>query len=151
MNILEVAAAVIQRQSPLNLSATETLAVRRKTGSMRGYWEFPGGKCEPGESMSHCLVRELQEELSIDAEVDSALGIHEHDNGRQLIKLHAFLVTRWQGDIILREHDKMVWLSPSDIDQVKWSPADIPFVQQIKDKPTALQSQLDSSPRNPLV
>jgi len=80
----------------------------------------------------------LQEELSIEVEVGSELGIHEHNNGKEIIKLHAFLVTRWQGDIILHDHDKMVWLSPSNIGQVQWSPADLPFVEPIKDKRTAL-------------
>lgn len=130
--ILEVAAGVIQRQSPGNSAVTETLSMRRRTGKMKGYWEFPGGKQESGESMCQCLIRELREELSIDVKVDADLGTHEFNSGDQLIKLHAFLVTRWRGEIALIDHDKMQWLTNDCIEQVKWSPADLPFVEQIK-------------------
>ena len=122
----------MQRQSPSNSTVTETLAVRRNKGSMRGYWEFPGGKFEAGESMRGCLVRELQEELSVDVKIDTELGVHEFNNGEVIIKLHAFLVTRWQGEIKLHDHDKLYWSTPATIDQLRWSPADIPFVKQIK-------------------
>ena len=128
---------MIQRQSRLNSALTETLAMRRCKGSLNGYWEFPGGKREPGESLSGCLVRELREELSIDAWLDSELGVYEFNNSQQIIRLHSFVVTRWCGEIELRDHDKMCWLVARDIDQVQWSPADRPFVQRIKESAVA--------------
>lgn len=126
---LDVAAAVMQRQ--ISPTSSQTLAMRRSSGAMQGYWEFPGGKREAGESMSECLVREIKEELNLTITVGKLLAVNKHHAGPVIIKLHAFMVIRWTGDIKMVDHDKMLWLGATDLQSVNWSPADIPFVQML--------------------
>lgn len=129
---LDVAAAVMRRQ--INSSTWQTLTMRRSSGAMQGYWEFPGGKREDGETMSECLVREIQEELDLTIHVDEFLAVHEHQTGSMIIRLHAFIVTHWTGELKMIDHDKMQWLGTGDLLSVNWSPADIPFVQMLVDQ-----------------
>ncbi len=123
---LEVAAGVLQRGEPV-----ETLAVRKATGSAAGSWEFPGGKCEAHESLASCLRRELLEELGIDVQVGRYVGVSEYRNAGTLIRLHAFFITRWSGEITLTEHDASIWLPSDQLRSLRWSPADIPLLEQV--------------------
>lgn len=134
---LDVAAAIIQRTNNSKSAddlpyTTQTLAMRRSKGAMQGYWEFPGGKREAGESMKACLAREIREELGVTIDVGRFLAVSTHSTESAIIHLYAFIVTSWIGDITLHDHDKMLWLNREELETVKWSPADIPFVQMIK-------------------
>lgn len=100
---------------------------------MQGYWEFPGGKREAGETMSECLVREIKEELDLTITVGKLLAVHKHHAESVNINLHAFVVMHWTGDIKMIDHDKMLWLGATDLLSVNWSPADMPFVQMLID------------------
>src|SRR5262249_23611980 len=80
--ILVVTAAVIERHGAY-------LVTRRQRGvHLEGYWEFPGGKCEPGESLGDCLRRELQEELGVDAIVADEIFTVTHDYPDRSVELH---------------------------------------------------------------
>jgi mutator protein MutT len=79
-----VAAAVASRGDTV-------LVTRRLAGShLAGLWEFPGGKCEPGESHRACLVRELREELGVDSQIGGRLLSTRHQYGDRTIELHFF-------------------------------------------------------------
>jgi mutator protein MutT len=78
----------------LTQSGKVLIARRKAEGAFGGYWEFPGGKCEPGELPARCVVRELREELAIDARPTQALGILEHDYPHPFDKLRAGLHVR---------------------------------------------------------
>ena len=70
---LVVAAAVIEREGRI-------LVTKRPEGvHLEGHWEFPGGKCAPGETLEQCILRELREELAVDAVVGSELLSTSHD------------------------------------------------------------------------
>src|SRR6185437_10579761 len=91
-NITEVAAAVIERPG-------EFLLAQRPEGKpYPGYWEFPGGKIEPGEDAHAALVRELAEELGIGVREASPWITRVYAYTHATVRLHFFRVTRWDGD-----------------------------------------------------
>ena len=84
--MIDVTAAIIQREGLI-------LAARRKQGShMAGYWEFPGGKIEPGETPEECLQRELKEELSIESKIGPFFEESCYDYGTKQIRLLSYFV-----------------------------------------------------------
>src|SRR3954452_18564318 len=89
MTRLIVTAAVIERDGRF-------LVTRRLQGvHLEGYWEFPGGKCEPGESLAECLRRELIEELGTDATIGVELLGVTHDYPERIIELHFIACHLW--------------------------------------------------------
>lgn len=122
----EVAAAVIMKDKRI-------LITRRGPDSkLAGYWEFPGGKVEEGETRRECLERELYEELGIQAHAGEEIAESEYhyDHGAFLIiAIEAF----FDGDeIILTDHDDLAWVSPSDLQKYKLAPADVPLAKSIQ-------------------
>lgn len=101
---LEVAAAVIQRADGAFLLA------RRPAGKVyAGYWEFPGGKIEPGEEPERALARELHEELGIDARTCFPWITREYVYPHAAVRLNFFRVTAWGGEPHPREDQAIAW------------------------------------------
>ena len=101
----EVAVGVLIRESDGALLITS-----RPEGKPRaGWWEFPGGKLEAGESVEQALRRELQEELGITIRNCLAWKVTEHAYSHALVRLHWCKVTQWQGDFEMREGQQMAW------------------------------------------
>ncbi|MGH8721105.1 MAG: NUDIX domain-containing protein, partial [Burkholderiales bacterium] len=101
---VEVAAAVIQRADGAFLLA------RRPAGkAYAGYWEFPGGKIEPGEPPERALARELLEELGIEARTAFPWLTREYTYPHAAVRLNFFRVTAWKGDPHPREQQAIVW------------------------------------------
>lgn len=108
------------------------LAARRGEGmSLPGKWEFPGGKIEEGEEPQECLARELREELAIEVRVGSyvATGIvgGDDDDDRR-IQLDVYRCEWSDGELALREHSEVAWVSPSEMSEYDWADADWPAV-----------------------
>lgn len=105
--------------------------VARRGPSMRmaGFWEFPGGKVEPNESVEAALVREIKEELGLEIEVGVALPVSDWDSGKRLIRLLPFVCRLLRGELHLLEHDAIEWVAPNVLMDRNWAPADIPVVQ----------------------
>ena len=123
--MITVTAAIIKKNNTF-------LAARRKPGShLAGYWEFPGGKVEPGESEEHCLLRELYEEFGIRCEISCFLAESVYDYGNKKIKLRGYLVQHRSGSFACRAHDSLVWLAADKLMGLKWAPADIPLVKKV--------------------
>ena len=79
-----VTAAVIERDGAF-------LLTRRPEGThLEGHWEFPGGKCEGGETLQECLARELREELDVAATIGDEVFATRHAYGRRVVQLHFF-------------------------------------------------------------
>ena len=119
-----VTAAIIEKDGLV-------LTARRGKGKhLAGYWEFPGGKLEKGESPEVCLARELKEEFDVETSVGTffAESIHNYDG--KMVKLLAYLVTHDKGDFKLIDHDKVLWLSPQELGSINWAPADVPLVEK---------------------
>lgn len=74
-----------------------------------GYWEFPGGKLEAGESVIDALARELQEELGIEVTSASVWRTEMVDYPHALVRLNFCKVTAWQGDLSMREGQHCAW------------------------------------------
>jgi mutator protein MutT len=119
-----VTAAVIER-------AGGYLVTRRQRGvHLEGYWEFPGGKCEAGESLAECLRRELMEELGVDAEVGDELLAVTHDYPERRVELH-FLSCTLAGAPTPRLGQEMRWVPRAELTTLQFPPADDELIAQL--------------------
>ena len=100
----EVAAGIL-----LGADRTMLLTSRPEGKAYAGYWEFPGGKLEAGESVEQALRRELQEELGITIAAAHPWKVTEHDYPHALVRLHWCKVTQWAGEFEMREGQRMAW------------------------------------------
>jgi 8-oxo-dGTP diphosphatase len=74
-----------------------------------GYWEFPGGKLEAGESIEEALSRELNEELGLTMGEAKAWKVEVVDYPHALVRLHFFKVTQWSGELQMKEQQSYAW------------------------------------------
>lgn len=119
----EVAAAVIERPDGLFL-----LACRPEGKPYPGYWEFPGGKIEPGESPREALVRELKEELGIEARQAWPWIVRTYAYTHATVRLHFFRVTAWNGEPQSLEGQAFAWQHPLRPDVTPMLPANGPVL-----------------------
>jgi 8-oxo-dGTP diphosphatase len=115
------------------LDGGRLLAARRSAPpEAAGGWELPGGKVEPGEKPEAALVRELHEELGVDAEtVDRIPGSWPLKPPYEMWVWTARLRPGSAAPRPLQDHDELRWLQPSDIWSVPWLPQDVPAVRAV--------------------
>ena len=121
---IEVVAAIIVRDGRI-------FATQRGYGEWKDWWEFPGGKIEPGESPEDALKREIREELATEIEVDELLTTVEYDYPKFHLTMHCYLCTIISGDLTLLEHEDARWLALDELDCVKWLPADKDVIEKL--------------------
>jgi 8-oxo-dGTP diphosphatase len=115
--VVVVAAAVVERDG-------RVLLTRRLKGThLEGTWEFPGGKCEPGETLEGCLARELTEELAVDAVVGRPLLVTRHAYPERTVELHFFEVTVL-GDPAPQLGQELCWATREDLRSLSFPDAD---------------------------
>mgnify|MGYP006296445139 CR=1 FL=1 len=119
-----VTAAVIER-------ADAFLLTRRVRGQhLEGMWEFPGGKVEPGETLEASLVRELREELDLDATVGEEVFAVEHPYEDRVIRLHFFACT-FTGDPTPLLGQQMRWVPRAELASLPFPPADAELIRRL--------------------
>ncbi len=103
-----------------------------------GYWEFPGGKVEAGETLFAALSRELQEEIDVRIDQADEFMVLEHDYPHAYVRLHICFVKSWQGQPRGLENQALGWLNIKDIDQLSIAgfdpvlPATLPILEKLK-------------------
>lgn len=113
------------------------LAARRSASmSWPGFWEFPGGKVEPGESLEEALTRELREELDIDVRAFSLWKIKEKKVTGRAIRVHFFSVTDFAGTPTPREGQELAWLSLAEAATYVFLSADAEILAELPATPT---------------
>ncbi len=121
---IRVVAAVVRRG--------ERYLVCRRPAHKRhgGLWEFPGGKCEPGESDAEAVARELAEELGLTGTAVGEELFAIRDPGSPF--LIAFLVTEAEGEPVCHEHEAVAWGTPDELARLPLAPSDARFVQHLQ-------------------
>ena len=130
-----VAAAVIEQEGRL-------LVTRRPTGvHLEGLWEFPGGKCQEGESLRECLRRELVEELGTDAAVGDEIFSTSHEYDERTVALHFFdcLLGREPRPLLGQE---MRWVTRDELGSLAFPPADAELITRLRNRRTRSGNQL---------
>ena len=127
MKTIEVVAAIIIKDNMV-------YATKRGYGEFKGWWEFPGGKTEAGESLEDALKREIREELGAEIEVGELLDTVEWDYPNFHLTMHCFVCALLSDTLKLNEHEADAWLGAESLHTVKWLAADeglIPRIQEL--------------------
>ena len=109
-------------------------ATQRGYGEWKGYWEFPGGKIEPGEKPEEAIRREIREELEAEIAVNAKLLTVEYDYPSFHLSMDCFLAEKRGDRMKLLEHEDAKWLSVDELDNVEWLPADKIIISELKKK-----------------
>ncbi len=123
---VEVAAAVLEN------ARGEFLLAQRPAGKVyAGYWEFPGGKVEAGESAADALKRELHEELGLDVETAYPWITRDYDYAHAAVRLRFFRVVKWRGEPHGREQQQFTWQVIDKINVAPLLPANGPILRAL--------------------
>jgi 8-oxo-dGTP diphosphatase len=122
---IEVAAAIIWRRGRILISQ------RDASSHLSGYWEFPGGKREAGESFEECLVREVREELNVKVRVQKLFETISYEYPEKLVTLKFFRCSYLEGEPRALGCSQFKWVSPEQLSCYPFPPADGPIVNRI--------------------
>ena len=125
MKIITVVAAVIRRKG-------EVLLTSRPVSKPPLGWEFPGGKVEPGEMPEQALVRECREELGVTVAVDGVFMEVTHTYPDITVHLTLYHAAIAQGVPQKREHAQLRWITPAEIPQYAFCPADVDILARLQ-------------------
>ena len=129
MKTIKVVAAVICSSIE---NKDRIFATARGYGEFAGWWEFPGGKIEAGETPKQALAREIREELDCDILVGDLIQTVEYDYPAFHLSMDCFWCELLSGDLIPKEAQEVRWLTKSELYDVEWLPADRIVLTQIE-------------------
>jgi mutator protein MutT len=121
---IHVVGALVRRGSLVLVTKRRTHAV------FGGYWEFPGGKVEPGETAAEALARELREELAVRARVGKLFQSVEMEYPTFIIRLEVMEVDI-VGEPVAIGVDEVAWVAARDLNQKQFPPADLPIAERL--------------------
>ncbi len=111
---------------------TKIFATARGYGEYKGWWEFPGGKIEGGETPEQALIREIREELTAEISVGELIKTVEYDYPSFHLSMDCFWAEVISGQLELKEAEEARWLSKEELLDVKWLPADWELIEMIR-------------------
>ena len=126
MKQIKVVAAIIHD------AEGRVFATQRGYGDWQDFWEFPGGKIEPGESPEEALKREIGEELETRIVVEQLIKTIEYDYPKFHLTMHCFWCKIESGSLTLKEHEAAKWLRQEELESVDWLPADKEILDEIR-------------------
>jgi mutator protein MutT len=125
--VVVVAAAVVQHKDAF-------LVTRRPRGvHLEGVWEFPGGKCEPGETHETCLRREMEEELGVGVHVGQKVFEISHRYSDRTVELH-FFDCKLIGEPVPRLGQEMHWVQREQLRTLEFPPADAELIRILQER-----------------
>lgn len=124
MKSIEVVAAIIIKNN-------QVFATQRGYGEWKDWWEFPGGKIEPGECPQEALKREIKEELDAEISVGELLQTIDWDYPTFHLTMHCYICSLESESLHLNEHEASAWLTKDELDSVQWLPADTIILDKI--------------------
>lgn len=124
MKTVRVVAAVIR-------DGDRIFATARGYGEYKGWWEFPGGKIEAGETPEEALVREIREELDTEIRVGALIDTIEYDYPTFHLSMDCFWAEVVAGRLVLKEAEDARWLTKETLGSVRWLPADQTIIDAI--------------------
>jgi 8-oxo-dGTP diphosphatase len=100
-----------------------------------GYWEFPGGKVDEGETPEEAIIRELKEEINIDVTGSclAPLSFTEKQYDNYYVVVLLYVCRRWNGHVMPMEEQELAWVNPKEIDNFKLLPADKSFFASLRE------------------
>ena len=126
MTFIEVAAGLVYLEG-------RYLIARRNPGvHLAGFWEFPGGKRESGETLETCLRRELFEELGIRIGVPIPFQVVRHEYAEKTVQLHFFRCRIEAGNAMPIDCAEIRWVLPHELDDFEFPPADRPIIEALR-------------------
>ena len=126
MKTIRVVAAVIR-------DGDKIFATARGYGEYKGWWEFPGGKIEVGETPQQALTREIREELDTEIRVGELIDTIEYDYPMFQLSMDCFWADVVAGMLVLKEAEAARWLTKETLETVSWLPADAFLIERIKE------------------
>lgn len=129
MKTIKVVAAIICDDIK---EKNKIFATARGYGELKGGWEFPGGKVEPGETPQQALIREIIEELDTEIKVGELIDTVEYDYPTFHLSMDCFWAEVKEGHLELKEAEAAKWLTKDQLESVTWLPADILLIDQIR-------------------
>ena len=131
MKKIRVVAAVIRAVN--NENKPVIFATQRGYGEFKGGWEFPGGKIESGETPQQALKREIMAELDTEIAVGELIDTIEYDYPDFHLSMDCFWCEVIHGELILKEAEDAKWLTKEHLADVKWLPADVTLIENIRE------------------
>ena len=129
MKTIKVVAAIICNDMERK---NKIFATARGYGDLKGGWEFPGGKVEPGETPQQALKREIMEELSTEIKVGELIDTIEYDYPTFHLSMDCFWAEVITGQLELKEAEAAKWLTKDQLESVAWLPSDITLIDKIR-------------------
>lgn len=127
MKNIHVSAAIIQKENKF-------LVTQRGYGEFKDYWEFPGGKIEPGETKEEALIREIREELKANIRIDSFLIQVDYTYPNFHLTMECFLCHLENEEVTLVEAENAKYVTLEEMDGIDFLPADVIAVEALRKK-----------------